>query len=246
MKHLLDSIAVLTVLSPPRLWVSAGVTLLFAAFGRLVRGVTNSGAVVGAVACFAMLAGAGWAGFAALCTVFVVTWAATRFGYAHKQAMGMAETRSGRTAAQVFANLGVASTCATALALKPGIALSVAVGAALCEAAADTVSSEIGQAIGGTPLLVTTWQRVKPGSNGAITLAGTLSGAAAATLVGMVYGWFGQAPGHLIAICASAGIAGTLADSLLGATIEAKGMMGNNAVNFLSTLIAAAIAAALA
>lgn len=246
MKHLIEIMAVATVLDPPKLWLAATVTLLFSAFGRLVRGVTNSGAVVGAMACFVLLTSTGWAGFAGLSTVFVVTWAATRFGYARKQAIGMAEARSGRTAAQVFANLGVAAICAALLRVEPRLSLKMAVGAALCEAAADTVSSEIGQAIGGAPRLVTTWQRVKPGSNGAMTLAGTLSGIAAAAVIGAIYGYFGQAPMHTAAVCMGAGVAGTIADSVLGATIESGGLAGNDVVNFLSTLIAAVIAIVLA
>lgn len=242
MNELSDIFAIVTRPDSPKLWLAAGVTLLFASFGRLVRGVTNSGAAAGAVVCFALLSGTGWSGFAALCTVFMVTWAATRFGYARKQALGTAEPRTGRTAAQVFANLGVAAICAILLAVRSGWAIRLAVGAALCEAAADTVSSEIGQAIGGVPRLITTWQKMKSGSNGAITLAGTLTGVGAAILVGIVYGYFVPKHWHTAAVCAGSGIAGTLADSLLGATIEHKGIAGNNGVNFLSTLIAAAIA----
>lgn len=246
MNGLTNAVAVSIASDSPKLWLAAVVTLLFAALGRLVRGVTTSGAVAGAMVCFALLIGAGWGGFAALCTVFVVTWAATRFGYTRKQATGMAEARSGRTAAQVIANLGVAAFFSVFLPIKPALALRLAIGAALCEAAADTVSSEVGQAIGGAPRLIMDWRVVAVGSNGAVTLAGTLAGVVAAIVVGTVYGCFGEAYSHTAMVCAGAGIMGTIADSLLGATIEAIGLAGNNAVNFLSTLVAAVIAVLLA
>jgi uncharacterized protein (TIGR00297 family) len=225
----------------PKLWVAALLTVVFAAFGRLVRGVTDSGAVAGAVTCFALLVGAGWAGFATLCGVFVLTWAATRFGYARKQSLGTAEGRAGRTAAQVLANLGVAAACAVVAVFWRDIRIAVAIGAALAEAASDTVSSEIGQAVGGIPRLVTTWQEVSAGSDGAVTFTGTVAGLAASLAVSAVYaalaglGWRGAA------VCAGAGFAGTIADSLMGATIEPRGLVGNNTVNFLSTLVAAAV-----
>jgi len=40
-------------------------------------------------------------------------------------------------------------------------------------------------------------------------------------------------------ICAGAGLAGMLADSFLGATLERRELLGNNGVNFISTVIAA-------
>jgi uncharacterized protein (TIGR00297 family) len=225
-----------------RLGLFAVITLAFAAFGWAVRGVTRSGALAGAIVCFALLAGAGWTGFAGLCTVFTLTWAATRFGYARKQRLGTAEARSGRTASQVIANLGVATICAVALSLKQDPRIFVALGAALAEAAADTVSSEIGQAIGGTPRLITQWAHVPPGTDGAVTVAGTAAGIGAAVIVGGVF-VFGTPFGwHEFIVCASAGIAGTLADSLLGATLERRGLIDNNTVNFLSTLVASSLA----
>jgi uncharacterized protein (TIGR00297 family) len=196
--------------------------------------------------CFALLAGAGWAGFAGLCTVFGLTWAATRFGYGRKQSLGTAEARSGRIAAQVIANLGVAAICALALVLMKDVRFFLALGAALAEAAADTVSSEIGQAIGGRPRLVTRWTAVPPGTDGALTVAGTAAGIAAAIVVGAVFAFATPFGRHGFAICSGAGIAGSFADSLLGATLERRGLIGNNTVNFLSTLVAAAIAFSLA
>jgi uncharacterized protein (TIGR00297 family) len=222
-----------------KLWITALISVIFAAFGRAVRGVTVRGAMAGAVACFALLLAAGPRGFGALFVVFLITWASTRLGYSRKQSQGIAERRAGRSASQVFANLGVASFCAILYATAwPDSRLLMALTAALCEAAADTVSSEIGQAVGGVPRMITTWKPFPRGTDGGITLSGTAAGIGAAIAVSLtgIVGW------RLARICSAAGVVGMFADSLLGATLERRGVLGNNAVNFSSTAIAALIA----
>jgi uncharacterized protein (TIGR00297 family) len=231
-----------------KLWILALISLVFGVFGRAVRGVTTSGALAGAIVCFALLLAAGPAGFAALLMVFLLTWVSTRFGYSRKQSLGIAERRTGRNAAQVAANLGVAALCASLYVLAwPNPRLLIALVAALAEAAADTVSSEIGQAVGGTPRLITNWKPAPAGTNGAVTLTGTAAGIAAALAVSLSAtapigfrtiggGW------HTATICAAAAVIGMTADSLLGATAERRGAIGNNTVNFTSTAIAALMA----
>ncbi len=221
-----------------KLWIPALVSLVFAGFGRAVRGVTTSGALAGAAVCFMLAIAAGPRGFAALLAVFALTWAATRLGYARKQSLGTAEPRAGRNAAQVLANLGVAAICAVLyVILWHDSRLLIALTAALCEAAADTVSSEIGQALGGAPRLITNWKPVATGTDGAITFAGTAAGFVAAIAVSFtgVAGW------HSILVCAGSAVLGMTADSVLGATVERRDIFGNNAVNFLSTAVAAVI-----
>src|SRR6266403_225177 len=80
--------------------------------------------------------------------VLVLTWVATRIGYAHKQRLGIAEARVGRDEHQVLANLGLAALCSLLYAFGGhDPRLLVAMVAAFAEAAADTMSSEIGQAL---------------------------------------------------------------------------------------------------
>ena len=188
MNYLPQYPGIVVVHPAPKVAAFAALTLVFAILGRVVRGVTTGGAVAGAAVCFALLWVADLAGFAGLLTVFVLTWIATRFGYRHKQRLGTAEARTGRNALQVLANLGTSAGCAVLYAtLWPDRRLLIAMAAALAEAAADTVSSEIGQALGGAPRLITTWQKVEPGTDGAITLAGTMDGATAAIAVALVF-----------------------------------------------------------
>jgi uncharacterized protein (TIGR00297 family) len=187
--------------------------------------------------------------------VALLAHAATRLGRGRKERQGTAESRHGRSSAQVAANLGAAMLAThpmtlTALAAcgwfsratsEPLPFFAVAL-AALAEAAADTVSSEIGQAFGGRPRLITTLRPVAPGTNGAVSLAGTLAGALAALLVAALGAWAVRGSLSTFIVAAAAAVFGLLFDSLLGATIEDRGALNNDAVNFLSTVAAAVFA----
>jgi uncharacterized protein (TIGR00297 family) len=212
-----------------------------------------TGGVITAVLTLAPLPSSGlpsWSHSAlpSLLALFLLTFAATRFGRGKKQRLGVAEDKRGRNAAQIAANLGVAGLGAAAALSHPltrpwpGTGYAVMVIAALAEATADTLASELGEVLGGQPLLVTTFRRVEPGTDGAISLAGTVAGTAGAFLVVLV-AMFTLGLGFGDAACAGLGaIGGLFVDSLLGATAERRGWLNNDAVNFLSTLAAAVLA----
>ena len=150
----------------------------------------------------------------------------------------MAEARQGRRAVQIVANLGVAGLCAgghSEVWLVAGIA-------ALAEAAADTVSSEMGQALSGTTWLITSWQRVSAGNDGGVSVAGTVLGVGAAAVVAVVAALSGAVSSAVALIVFAAGVGGLLFDSVLGATVERRGWIGNDWVNFASTVFAAGVA----
>ena len=117
--------------------------------------------------------------------------------------------------------------------------------AALAEATADTVSSEIGQAFGGDPITILGLQRVEPGTDGAITSLGTLSGLAAAALVAVAGAWAMHLHTRETIVAAAAATCGMFFDSFLGATAERRGWLGNDLVNFISNVVAASLAAIL-
>ncbi len=229
-----------------RLLTAAVVTLAFTLLARFVRGVNSSGAIAGAGVCFLLYAIAGPGAFAALATVFVLAWITTRLGYSKKQKLGTAEKRDGRTASQVLANLGTAAICAVLFALSAkNFSYLLAACAALAEAAADTVSSEFGQAFHQQARLITTGELVPAGTDGGVTLVGTLAGAAAGAIVTGVCVATAILPKNWVGLCVLAAVAGMLFDSLLGALLERRDLLNNDAVNFLSTVFAAALAVTL-
>src|SRR5580658_6057443 len=203
--------------SPKLLGIAALVTLGFALLARALRGVSRSGAVAGAFACFLLFAGAGPAAFAALAALFAMTWATTRLGYQRKLALGLAERKEGRTAGQILANLAAAALSSVAYSVSGSRVWLVATLAALAEAATDTVASEIGQYRGGDPRLITTWKRAAAGTDGGITMAGSIAGMAAGLAIAAVGTVGGMLPQAQFWIPVSAGFAGMLIDSLLGA-----------------------------
>jgi len=219
------------------------VTLAFGLFGFLLRGVTKGGAVAGTLTSFAIYLGLGLGGFVTLAGVFAITLLTTRLGYYRKLQLGLAESSTGRTAGQVFANLSAAAVFAV-LAIKAQL-FALAAVAAIAEAAADTAQSEIGEIVSHRSWLITSFRQVPAGTDGGITFPGSLAGAVAVcTIVALA------AVTHVIApnrtwIAGIAGFFGTIVDSLLGATFERRGWLNNNGVNFLSTLASGATAIAI-
>jgi len=187
--------------------------------------------------------------------VSLLAFAATRAGRTKKERLGTAEGRRGRSASQVAANLGMAALVASEpvkiwllnsqwlpSAAHPGTLLLALPLAALAEAAADTVSSEIGQVLGGRPRMITTLRAVDPGTDGAVSIAGTLAGLIAAAIVAGAGSWALRGDWVLFTLSCAGAVFGLLFDSLLGATLEKRGWLNNDAVNFLSTTSAAGFA----
>lgn len=233
---------------PRWFWVACGVSAAFAAVVWLLRSATGPAAAMGGLVCLHVLLrqqfGGTWQETAmpSLLTLFLLTFAATQFGRARKEAMGTAESKRGRRASQVLANLGAAGILAAGGPAGGFVssAMLAACVAALAEATADTVSSEIGQALAGKTFLITTAETVTAGTDGGISAAGTACGAIAAAVVvavSPVARDFDTAVGVFVAACA-----GLLFDSLLGATVERRGWLGNDLVNFASTVFAAVVA----
>ena len=187
--------------------------------------------------------------------VLILASISTRLGRKRKQQLGTAEASTGRKASQVAANIGAAVLLSFSVAQTwqidgPSLHLSTLIHAAvfiaglaaLCEAAADTVSSELGQVLNSRPRMITTFRVAEPGTDGAISLGGTLAGCAAAAVVAGV-GAVALRGGWIVgALSWAGGVFGLFFDSLLGATFERRTWINNDAVNFLSTCSAAVFA----
>jgi uncharacterized protein (TIGR00297 family) len=213
---------------------NVAIALLFRRLGT----VTRSGMLAGFFVGLLTWTFAGWRGFAVLLAFFLLGTASTRLGRARKERAGIAQEP--RSARHALANCGVAVVLAflAAAAPAPGPFL-LAFVCAYATAAFDTVSAEIGEAYGGRPVLITTFRPVPAGTDGAISWIGTGAGLAAALLTGGVAAGLGLAEPRLLWIVLAAAFLGSTADSILGATLEARGLMDNHAVNFSNTLIGA-------
>jgi uncharacterized protein (TIGR00297 family) len=232
--------------TPARLAIAAGVTVGFAVLAHVLRGVNRSGALAGGLACFLLFAGGGPAAFATLAALFAMTWISTRLGYRRKLALGLAERREGRNGWQVLANLAVAALASALFSATGNRAWLVAAVAALAEAATDTVASEIGQYRRADARMITTLERVPAGTDGGVTIPGSIVGLAAGLVITAVAAAGRILPQPQLWIPVAAGFAGMLFDSLLGATIQRWGWISNQAVNFFATLAAGVFAYALA
>ncbi len=211
------------------------------AFGMVSRGGAVGGFAVGTV----IYACLGPQGFAVLALFVVGGSALTRLGYRSKERRGIAQARRGRRGARnALANCGVALLCALLAALTGSETFAVAFVASLGAAFADTAESEVGSLARRTPRLITTFRKVPPGTDGAISLPGTLAGLVAASLTasfGLIVGLVGGLETALLV--AGAAFLGTVADSLAGALTP---RLGNELTNVLCTLVAAALVSILA
>ena len=212
----------------------------FATLARILRGVSQSGALAGALIALVVTDTGGVQMFAVLVVVFVLTWLATRLGRERKQRLGIAERPKGRNGAQVLANLWAAAIAITlSLLLRWHNALRIASLAALAEAASDTVSSEIGEAFGRRAWLITNGREVQVGTDGGVSPVGVIAGLVAAIVIAFAGALMVRLTDvYIIALC---GFIGTICDSFLGALFERRGWMTNNAVNFASTCVAAVL-----
>ena len=187
------------------------------------------------------------------------SFAATRYRFALKEAMGVQEGKKGeRGATNVLAN-GIAPTAvavfsAFGLPQFPVEWMGIVFLSGLAVAGADTLASEIG-VLSDRAYLITTFRRVKPGTDGGVSLLGEVC-AFGASLYTALIGWFVlfYLSGHLgltatiparsllLLIPASIGFIGCQIDSILGATLEARGLIHKKGVNLLSTVIGSILA----
>jgi uncharacterized protein (TIGR00297 family) len=219
------------------------VTALFAALAYIIGMVSRGGALGGFLVGVLIYASLGPQGFAVLALFVVGGSLLTRFGYGRKRRSGTAEAGGGRRGARnALANCTVAVACALLYALTSSDTFATAFVASLGAAFADTAESEVGQLYSRTPRLITTLEKVPPGTDGAVSLPGTLAGIAAAALtaaLGLALGLVdGPASMLLVALAA---FLGTVVDSLVGALAP---RVGNELTNVLCTLVAAALVVA--
>jgi len=208
----------------PGLLMSSGVSLL--AYRR--RSLTRNGVAGAIITGTTTVSFGGWSWGLSLIFFFVSSSLLSHFRERDKAALAEDKFSKGseRDILQVAANGGVATLLALGYGLSPSSTVRRACEAgyigAFATATADTWATELGTLSIQPPRLITTGKRIAPGTSGGITLLGTSIAAFGATALGLFYALL-QRQRHVVLslIGLVSGLAGSLLDSFLGATIQA-------------------------
>ena len=192
----------------------------------------------------------GWQGYLVVVFYFIVGSGVTRIGMAEKEAAGIAEKRAGaRGPENVWGSALIAALCALGVLFLPDLKYLLCLGyvASFSTKLSDTTASEVGKAYGKSTFLITTLQPVPRGTEGAVSLEGTLAGMVASIAIALI-GWGVNLinPLGIIWSVLAAFIATNL-ESVIGATLQSKyTWLTNEVVNIFNTLIGATAAIILA
>ncbi len=183
---------------------------------------------------------------------------ATRYRFALKEALGVQEGKRGeRRSTNVLAN-GVAPVAVSLLSyfsiLIPRDLGGLVFISVLAVAGADTLASEIG-VLSPNAYLISTGERVSPGTDGGVSVLGEACALVAAAYTA-IFGWLvlgvlaplfslpATMPSGsvLLLLPMVVGFLGCQIDSVLGATLERRGIIGKRSVNLVSTSLGGVIA----
>ncbi|WP_316807773.1 DUF92 domain-containing protein [Pedobacter agri] len=214
------------------------------AYSIVAKKLTVPAACIGGLLAITIFMAAGLTGVAMMTAFFLLGSLATSWKQELKNKfVDTPENKTGRKVSQVLANAGVSALAGLLILFYPRQTdlLLLAMAAAFASATADTLSSELGMVYGTRFFNIKTFRADECGRDGVISLEGSVIGFIGSCLIALVhaigYGF------HLSFFwIVLAGTFGNLLDSILGAVFERKGLIGNNAVNFLSTLSAGLIA----
>ncbi|HKM41567.1 MAG TPA: TIGR00297 family protein [Methanocorpusculum sp.] len=185
-------------------------------------------------------AGVNW--FFVVMMFFILGSIFTKFRYSEKEFLGVAQSKHGRRGyLNAFANAGVGIVGAVLYGLTGDVIFIALFLGSISTATADTLASEIG-VTGGKPYLITTLRQVQPGTNGGITVLGELACLGGAVIISGLAFVLGVAPWYVCLIGVITGFIGTNLDSLYGALLENKKIIGNSGTNLLATLSGGIIA----
>ena len=217
--------------------------LLAIAFVSPKKLLTPIGNVNGAILGVLVWGTLGWRGYLIVILYFVIGSGLTFVRMEQKEAEGIAEERSGmRGAGNVWSSALTATICAIATLFYPPIKQLFVLGyvASFCTKLAGTTASEVGKAYGKTTYLITTLKPVPRGTEGAVSLEGTIAGVLASVILAVIAWIIGLISPVGIVWCVIAAFIATTIESLIGATLESRfDWLTNDLVNFINTVIGA-------
>lgn len=170
----------------------------------------------------------------------------TRYKYARKQELRIAQSRGGvRGYKNVYSNSLVPLVMAVLYGVYGSDIFAFAFLGSVATATGDTLASEIGETARSTPRMITTFRKVEPGVDGGVTLLGEVASVFGSLSTGILAAATGMAGWSGLAAALLGGFLGTNFDSLLGATFQSRGLLSNNGVNLFATLFGALVGGAL-
>jgi Raf kinase inhibitor-like YbhB/YbcL family protein/uncharacterized protein (TIGR00297 family) len=214
------------ILQPSALILALFLALIVASAAYFARALSLSGAIAAALVGTLVFGFGGWPGAALLLTFFVSSSLFSRLFGRRKQGLNEKFSKgSRRDAGQVLANGGLAALFAVLHGLLPEQGwVWAGFAGSLAAVNADTWATELGVLSRGQPRLISTGQPVERGASGGVTLTGTLAALAGAALIGLIAVLFSGGSfqaGPALILFSLCGLAGSLVDSLLGATVQA-------------------------
>lgn len=198
---------------------------IFALLAWRLKALSASGAVAAALTGGLIFGAGGWPWASLLLAFFTSSSALSRLFRQRKTTLNEKFSKgSRRDWAQVCANGGLGALLAAGLALWPSLGwLWPAFAGAMAAVNADTWATEVGVLSRTPPRLITNGQVVERGTSGALTALGTLAALGGAALIALLAALF-SSPGQRLLLAGAVtlgGLAGSLFDSLLGATQQA-------------------------
>ncbi len=178
----------------------------------------------------------------------------------------------GALGVQLLRSADASASLSSPLPSIMSLALAAGAAAALAAAGADTWATEVGTLVGGEPWSLRLRRRVTPGTSGAVTVAGSLAAVTGGALLALLAWWCGLVPRGAVPAVWLGAMAGSWTDTVLGAWWQLRrhcprcdrqteqdvhdcgtpthqaggvGVLDNDGVNLLCTIIGAAVAAAI-
>jgi uncharacterized protein (TIGR00297 family) len=237
--------------NPWAIALTINTVLLLFAFISPKKLLTPVGNINGAILGVLVWGTLGWRGYLIVMLFFLLGSALTFVGIEQKELEGIAEERYGmRGAGNVWSSALAASLCAIATLFCPAPIKGLFVlgyVASFCTKLSDTTASEVGKAYGKTTYLITNLKSVPRGTEGAVSLEGTMAGTLASVVLATIAWVIGLINPIGIIWCVIAAFIATTIESLIGATIESRfTWLTNDLVNLINTIIGAIAAIVLA
>jgi uncharacterized protein (TIGR00297 family) len=237
--------------SPTRIVVALGVTVVLGYLSYALETASLPGMLTGILLGLLTIVLGDYGWFAMLVAFYGVGGLSSQFRYDEKVERGIAQENEGaRGSGNVLANSVAALVAVLLGAASPNLGVPMelflfAFAGSVAAALSDTLSSEIG-GLYDSPRLITNLDVVEPGKDGAVTWQGTVAGVGGGVIIAVIGAVLLPVIGPIGAVVvATAGVAGMIADSILGATLEGR-LVGNQGVNFLATATAGVAAAVFA